>query len=182
MEKCCVDKECACKTDIEALMRLDNDWNFNRIISTLDEAKIDYVLASLAHRDDLSVNEREILRGMIWAKNQIFKERSANHEKNESMPVETILQQAQLIVDGQRRDDYGDMRASFKRIAGMWSSYLGTDVNVFDVAHMMIMLKLSRNHDKYNRDSMVDVCGYAYCADRIHDDELAEKSKFNGEY
>lgn len=96
--------------------------------------------------------------------------------------TDNILQEAEKIVNGQRREDYGDMRTSFKRIAAMWSGYLGCEINMFDVAHMMIMLKLSRNHDRYNKDSMVDVCGYAYCADVIHDVELAEKSKFNGEY
>ena len=94
----------------------------------------------------------------------------------------TIFDEAQEIVEGQRRDDYGDARTCFNRIAKMWAGYLGVEVNAQDVAHLMIMLKIARNHDTFKRDSLVDVCGYAYCADLIHDQELAESSKFNGEY
>ena len=181
MEKCCVDKDCNCTTDIETLLSFDNDWNFKRIVESNDLPKMRYLITTLRMKEPRNRIENEILVALENSWYQSHAQGENTSQQEQEMP-ETILQQAQLIVDGQRRDDYGDMRASFKRIAGMWSSYLGTDVNMFDVAHMMIMLKLSRNHDRYNKDSMVDVCGYAYCADRIHDDELAEKSKFNGEY
>lgn len=99
-----------------------------------------------------------------------------------SPAMENILMEAQRIVNGQRQQDYGALTPSFSRIAGMWSAYLGVDISKFDVAHMMIMLKLSRNHDKYNRDSMTDVAGYAYCAQLLDDHERMNGSKFNGEY
>ena len=94
----------------------------------------------------------------------------------------TILDDARAIVEGQRRSDYGDARTCFNRIAKMWGGYLGMELNAQDVAHLMIMLKVARNHDTFKRDSLVDVCGYAYCADLIHDQELAATSRFNGEY
>ena len=93
-----------------------------------------------------------------------------------------ILREAENIVHGQRAQDYGDMSSSFKRIAAMWSAYLDTPINWLDVAHMMIMLKVSRGKAGYKHDSIVDIIGYSYCADRIHDSELAKNSKFNGEY
>lgn len=88
----------------------------------------------------------------------------------------TILEEAQGIVDGERREEYGDVNDAFMCIAGMWSSYLGSRVTKYDVAHMMIMLKLARNRNNYKADSMRDVAGYAYCADKMHacDDENDE--------
>lgn len=96
-------------------------------------------------------------------------------------PRENILREAERIVNGDRQLEYGDKKECFTRIANMWAAYLGTEVSAFDVAHMMIMLKLARNVHKYKRDSMVDVAGYAYCADKIHDEMLAEHSKFRGD-
>lgn len=100
-------------------------------------------------------------------------------EQEETM---NILEEAQHIVEGSRQIEYGDKKECFTRIANMWAGYLGVSVSPFDVVHMMIMLKLARNVNKYKRDSMVDVAGYAYCADILHDEILAEQSKFNGEY
>ena len=97
-------------------------------------------------------------------------------------PRESILREAERIVEGDRQLEYGDKTECFTRIGNMWSAYLGVPVSPFDVAHMMIMLKLARNVHKYKRDSMVDVAGYALCADKMHDDILAKQSKFNGEY
>lgn len=80
---------------------------------------------------------------------------------------ETILQEAERIVGGDRRKDYGDVRESFLRIADMWSGYLGHQITVSDVAHMMILMKVSRNAKKFKRDNLVDICGYARCAEML---------------
>lgn len=64
-----------------------------------------------------------------------------------------------------RLDDYGNPLVSFNRIALLWSSLLGTKVTPQQVAHMMILLKLSRlQHTPDHLDSLVDVVGYARCA------------------
>jgi hypothetical protein len=96
-------------------------------------------------------------------------------------PMRNILEEAEHIVNGDRQLEYGDKRECFTRIANMWAAYLGVEVSSFDVVHMMIMLKLARNVHKYKRDSMVDVAGYAYCADIMHDEILAERSKLRGD-
>lgn len=101
----------------------------------------------------------------------------------EGVDTETILNEAQRIVDGPRQQEYGDKVKCFSRIAAMWGGYLGRQLTVFDVAHMMILLKIARNGNQYKRDSMVDVAGYAYCADLMHDQFLANSANpFNGEY
>ena len=79
-----------------------------------------------------------------------------------------ILEEAQQTVDGPRKKEYGDKHACFTKIGQLWGAYLGVEIKPSDVAHLMIILKVVRNMNNYKRDSMVDVAGYAYCADLIH--------------
>ena len=81
--------------------------------------------------------------------------------------TETILEEAGRIVNGERREAYGDVRTSFMRIADLWSAYLGHQVTVSDVAHMMILMKVSRNAKNFKRDNLTDICGYARCAEML---------------
>ncbi len=82
----------------------------------------------------------------------------------------SITQEAQDIVHGERQQDYGDMGESFRRIAGLWSAYLGRHIDVFDVAKMMILLKVSRAKNQNHRDSYVDIVGYVECIDKLLQD------------
>lgn len=86
----------------------------------------------------------------------------------------SISQEAFNVVNGQRRDDYGDTRESFNRIAGLWSSYLGVRVNEYDVAKMMILLKVSRARHTNHHDSYVDIIGYVECIDQMQRVETLE--------
>ena len=85
------------------------------------------------------------------------------------IPYTNILREAERIVEGPRRDEYGDMRECFQMIANLWSDYIEKEVSVFDVAHMMILLKVARGRDGFSRSSMEDVAGYAYCAELLDD-------------
>lgn len=78
-----------------------------------------------------------------------------------------MLQEAKDIVNSSRRDDYGDLADSFNRIAGLWSAYLGVEVDSLDVGKMMILLKVSRAKYNDHRDSYVDIAGYVECIDEI---------------
>ncbi len=88
----------------------------------------------------------------------------------------SIIDEAKLIVDGERQKDYGNMDESFLRIAGLWSAYLGIHIDKFDVAKMMILLKVSRAKNGNHRDSYRDIVGYVACADK-----LLAQDKINGE-
>lgn len=79
----------------------------------------------------------------------------------------SILEEAQTIVEGKRQEDYGNINASFLRIAGLWSAYLGVHVDKYDVAKMMILLKVSRAKNANHRDSYVDIVGYVECVDKL---------------
>jgi hypothetical protein len=79
----------------------------------------------------------------------------------------SITEEAKDIVNNDRQKDYGDTQESFKRIAGLWSSYLGTHVDALDVAKMMILLKVSRAKNNNHRDSYIDIVGYVECVDQL---------------
>lgn len=79
-----------------------------------------------------------------------------------------ILAEAERLVSGDRHKAYGDAKASFERIAALWSAYLGVPLSAVDVGALMILLKVSRsktNPDK--RDNWVDICGYGALAGEI---------------
>ncbi len=82
--------------------------------------------------------------------------------------MSNILTQAKELIEGPRAVDYGDINASFGRISGLWSSYLGVDVSPHDVAYMMVLLKISRlRTTKDSADSRLDAIGYLLCSDQI---------------
>lgn len=92
---------------------------------------------------------------------------------DEEQRQDTVLDEAKKIIYGQRQDDYGSLKDSFERIASLWSAYLNYPVNVNDVTNMMILLKVSRSAEHtetFQRDSYVDIAGYAACLERIHSD------------
>lgn len=88
---------------------------------------------------------------------------------------ESVLQEAERIINGERAKDYGDsIYNDFKTIGELWSVVLntrhGTSVVVSsdDVAMMMLLLKVSRSiKNTTHRDSLVDIAGYAGCAAKL---------------
>lgn len=80
---------------------------------------------------------------------------------------ESILQEAERIVNGDRNQDYGDMNESFSNIAKGWSVIAGTEITPHQVGLMMIWLKVCRENNKHKRDNLVDVIGYAHCISKL---------------
>jgi hypothetical protein len=85
---------------------------------------------------------------------------------------ETILEEAARIVSGDRNDQYGDPQDDLGYIGRKWAATLEahtgvafSDIPAHIVALMMIDLKTSRLAFKMKRDSLVDVVGYALCAE-----------------
>ena len=88
----------------------------------------------------------------------------------------SVLIEANVIFYGDREKTYGHPAKNLKTIAKMWSAYLEakTDkngINAKDVASMMILLKTARlANDQTNRDSVVDICGYAALIERCDEE------------
>ena len=80
---------------------------------------------------------------------------------------QSLAEEAAAIVAGDRAADYGDVNDSFARIAKRWSAYTGSHISPWDVAQMMILLKVSRAKTSTKRDTLVDIIGYAECAGQL---------------
>jgi len=85
----------------------------------------------------------------------------------------TACTDADRIIHGERRDDYGSPLESFDSIAQLWSVVLRTEVTAEQVALCMIQLKVARAMNGYQYDSFVDICGYAGCLDLIRQERSA---------
>jgi hypothetical protein len=91
----------------------------------------------------------------------------------QSGPQLGIAEEAQRIVYGDREQAYDDPNINFNKLAHMWTGHLlkklKPDVHITsqDVALMMVMLKLSREGFRPNRENRVDAIGYILCEDRI---------------
>ncbi len=94
---------------------------------------------------------------------------------------ETILQEAQRLVHGDRGADYGHPIVDYRATGRMWGAILERSFG-FDVPDvpprictvMMAAVKLSREAGKHKRDNLTDTAGYAECAAMIAEREAFE--------
>jgi hypothetical protein len=70
------------------------------------------------------------------------------------------------ILD-ERHSDYGDAGVNHRRIAALWSQYLGHHISAHDVAICMILVKVSRAKAGRRDDNYEDIAGYAEIARRL---------------
>jgi len=82
------------------------------------------------------------------------------------MKRDEIIAKATELINGDRKDDYGDAYLNHMRIAEFWNNYLETETKITptDVAMMMLLVKVARLMHTYKEDSFVDICGYAALA------------------
>lgn len=86
--------------------------------------------------------------------------------------TETICDEAKRIVYNDRGEDYGHPLDECTRIAAMWSAITGSRIEADDVPLCMVAMKISRQVNRHKRDNLVDIAGYAECAQRIVDERL----------
>ncbi len=80
---------------------------------------------------------------------------------------ETILQEAQRLVHGDRQGDYGHPYDDYTRTARLWEAILGLPHGTIAphiACLMMAAVKISRQVHRPKRDNMTDLAGYAACA------------------
>lgn len=89
------------------------------------------------------------------------------------MTTESILQEAERLIHGDRNKNYGHPRENFDDIATMFAAYLEMPITDIDVANLMILVKVARvKGSGYHRDSFTDIAGYAGCVGRIYEEPL----------
>lgn len=81
-----------------------------------------------------------------------------------------ILRTAEIMVTGQREQDYGTPEENFTTIARLWSVAFGHEFVAEDVALAMILLKVARAvNGNGSDDTYVDIAGYAACGGEIRE-------------
>lgn len=73
---------------------------------------------------------------------------------------ETILEEAQRLILGDRNKTYDHPLDNFQRIADIWSVVLGIKVEPEQVGLCMVGVKLAREAYLPKRDNLVDGAGY----------------------
>lgn len=83
------------------------------------------------------------------------------------LPRESVLQEAQRLVYGDRQDAYGHPYDDYTRTARMWEAILGLSpykITPRIACLMMAAVKISREVNAPKRDNLTDLAGYAACA------------------
>lgn len=81
---------------------------------------------------------------------------------------ETILEEAQRLVHGNRGADYGHPIHDYERTGRIWGAILGIpDIDPRLCCLMMAGVKISREVNKHKRDNLTDLAGYAECASMV---------------
>ncbi len=72
---------------------------------------------------------------------------------------ESILLEAERIVNGDRNTDYGDSSENLRRICEI-AKAIGVNISSVDFCKVMIAAKLARHMNRSKRDNLTDCCGY----------------------
>lgn len=84
--------------------------------------------------------------------------------------TESILLEAESIVNGERNAQYNDPKISFKLYSDICNTAFGIELSPSDVAKVMIAIKLGREKYKHKRDNLVDLTGYTEILNRLLED------------
>jgi hypothetical protein len=104
---------------------------------------------------------------------EAYKKRLAEQAAKQPARDETIAEEAARIVYGDREKAYDDPNVNFEKIALMWNGLLlrklkpHVRITPQDVALAFVLLKVSRESHRPQRDNRVDMIGYVLCGDRI---------------
>ena len=96
----------------------------------------------------------------------------ADYERLTKGETESVLSEAERIVNGDRQADYSDPVANFKHISSIASAISKKGLSPTDCAIVMIAVKLARENYKHKRDNLVDLAGYVEILSRIKEKEV----------
>jgi hypothetical protein len=123
--------------------------------------------------------DRPNSRGAVWERAIAQMLGLAIYSAEDPQPPlepETILEEAQRLVYGDRQADYGHPLDDFTRTATIWGAILDAPVTAVQVGLCMIGVKLSRHCNHPKRDNLTDAAGYAATVQMVQD----ERARRNG--
>ena len=90
----------------------------------------------------------------------------------EKRSKQSILLEADMILNGDRQADYSDPVDSFDRIRKLASMLTGKELTADECCKVLMAVKLVRESFRHKRDNLVDLCGYSEILNRIKEKEL----------
>lgn len=92
---------------------------------------------------------------------------------------QSVLQEADKLVNGRRDVEYGLPHLNWGDTAEMMTAYLHATkklprdviLDAHDCAMLMILVKVAREGNKRSRDNILDIPGYAAVVERIDNEE-----------
>ena len=97
----------------------------------------------------------------------------ADYERLTKGETESILSEAERIVNGDRQADYSDPVANFKHISAIASAIMAKGITAEECCIVMIAVKLARENYRHKRDNLVDFAGYVEILNRIKESEVS---------
>lgn len=94
---------------------------------------------------------------------------STGNDSDIDKPIqkESILLQADKIVNGDRNEQYGDPNDAFEEYRTILKATFGIDLTSAQICKVLMAIKLGRMKYKYKEDSLVDLCGYTEILNRL---------------
>ena len=80
---------------------------------------------------------------------------------------ESLLLQAEKIVNGDRNDQYGDAKQAFKEYSGILKTTFNIELTPEEICKVMMSIKLGRLKHKFKEDSLLDLIGYSEILNRL---------------
>ena len=101
------------------------------------------------------------------------------NKRKATTSAQTLLQQADELINAERQQEYGDTLQNFSQTAMIWQGMLAHKLGPHqrilpeDVALLMIGLKASRLAKTPGHvDSWLDIAGYAGCVDKLQRERM----------
>jgi hypothetical protein len=86
------------------------------------------------------------------------------------MNARDFLNEAKATIED-RGMDYGHPSDNMQRTARLISAYLEMPINDYQVAGIMVLVKLARTMESAKVDTYIDMCGYASIMGQTHTQE-----------
>lgn len=130
------------------------------------------------HPFTFGASEKPLHEAMVWQPECLHDMAEAIAGPAIAEP-ESVLQEADRLVDGARQADYGHPFDNYSLLARLLAPVFGVEVTPEQAALAMVQVKVARELHRPKRDNRVDLAGYAKVLDMIHE-ERERRTAHNG--